>query len=259
MATFEDNAVVTAEDLNNIAVDLGDATFSTFSEEKFGVDKLNEITADLVGKGILTTGNRCEAIISDGKVYIKSGVIVFGSGAKIRIEEPVAVDLVNGSYIYAVNNLLTGKASIEVGESFPTEGDFVSIAQVNDEGEIVDLREMSVAKLTLSAELQNNYAEQTAYINSRDEKDKYLIVEQAVAPELPQCKYIKAKAFSRYTGDDCRFNTLELSENYQLLFEHTTLNYRPRLSVKKKDGLLYFKATHSGNEGYLGQATFILL
>lgn len=261
MATFEDNAVVTAEDLNNIADDLGDTTFSAFSEEKFGVDKLNQITADLVSKGILNTGNKCEAIIADGKVYIQSGVIVFESGAKIRIEEPVIVDAVNGSYIYAVNNLLTGKASIEVGESFPTEGDFVSIAQVNDAGEIVDLREMSVAKVTLSAELQNNYAEQTAHINSYDGKDEYLIVECIVVPVLPQCRYIRLKGFEDYSRNDtnCRFYNIELLEDYQVLFEHTTLNYRPRVLVKKKDGLLYFKATVFGNEASAGQATFILM
>ena len=148
MATFEDNAVVTAEDLNNVAIDLGDTTFSAFSDEKFGVDKLNEITADLVGKGILTTGDRCEPIISGDKVYIKNGVIVFGSGAKIRIESPVEIAAAAGDYIYAYNDVLTGKASIIASAEMPDADDekVVMLAQIDGAGTLADKRILSVAK-----------------------------------------------------------------------------------------------------------------
>ncbi|MBR6523447.1 MAG: hypothetical protein IKT39_02410 [Clostridia bacterium] len=262
--TFEDNAVVTAEDLNNIAVDLGDATFSVFSDEKFGVDKLNEITAGLVGKGILTTGDRCEPIVSDGKVYIKSGVIVFGSGAKIRISEPVGVSLVNGGYIYAFNDVTTGKASIKVGECLPTSGDYVLIAQIDDAGIVVDLREKAVANLTLPTELQNNYAEQTANIYCYNENgDNDVVVDFVVMPDIQQCKYIYLKRFGGYSpsvlNPSVLFYTVELSEEYQTIFYHRYSGATTLLEVKKIGGMLYFKATRGASIPYSGEATFVLM
>ena len=150
--TFEDNTVVTAEDLNNIAVDLGDATFSAFSNSKFGVDKLNEITADLVDKGVLTTGDKCEPVVSNGKVYIKSGVIVFGSGAKIKITEPVEITAILGGYIYGYNDTLTGKASIVCNTETPTIGDFVMLAQIDNSGNVIDKRTLCEAKALKNAD-----------------------------------------------------------------------------------------------------------
>lgn len=176
MATFEDNAVVTAEDLNNIAVDLGDATFSAFSDEKFGVDKLNEITADLVGKGVLTIGDRCEPIISGGKVYIKSGVIVFGSGAKIKITEPVEVGAAAGDYIYAYNDVLTGKASIIASAEMPTTGGYVMLARINDAGAVEDLRNLAVAKVLFAADFSVQTFSDTAIVDANYVDGKYLYV-----------------------------------------------------------------------------------
>ncbi len=167
MATFEDNAVVTAEDLNNIAVDLGDTTFSAFSEEKFGVDKLNEITADLVSKGILTTGDRCEPVVSGGKVYIKSGVIVFGSGAKIKITEPVEVGAAAGDYIYAYNDVLTGKASIMASTDKPTAGDYVMLAQLDSTGTLTDKRTLSVAKALSAVDFSVQTFSDTAIVDKK--------------------------------------------------------------------------------------------
>ena len=152
MTTFEDNTVVTAEDLNGIAVDLGDTTFSAFSNKKFGVDKLNEITADLVSKGVLATDEKCEPILSNGKLYIKRGTIVFNSGAKIKITEPIEVSANNGDYIYAYNDVLTGKASIIAGAEEPIAGDYVILAQLDGAGAIVDKRVLSTAKAISTAD-----------------------------------------------------------------------------------------------------------
>ena len=247
MATFEDNAVVTAEDLNNIAVDLGNTTFSAFSDEKFGVEKLNEITADLVGKGILTSGDRCEPIISDGKVYIKSGVIVFGSGAKIKITEPVEVVAVAGDYIYAYNDVLTGKANIIATAEMPTTGDYVMLAQINDVGTVVDLREMAVAKITLAAELQNNYVEQAVELNraidwyapdENGERESY-----EVNPNLSSCRMLILKTIQfKLNNNSGVFVGVELSESFQSLINSSEY----RFEVKKVRGKLYFRGYGSG-------------
>ncbi len=156
--TFEDNQAVTLADFNNIAVDLGDTTFSAFSEEKFGVDELNNITKDLVTSGILKTednGNGglnmgCKPTIEDNLVTIGLGTIVFASGAKVYVDSEM-VYAADGSYIYAFNDTFTGRASLKVSDTEPTEGDFVMIAKVIGYGSLQDLRKFAQAKVLLPA------------------------------------------------------------------------------------------------------------
>ncbi len=150
------NQEVTAQMLNDIAIDLGATTFNGFGVEKFGADELNNITKAIVSKGILKSYDECEPFLSDGMVYIKSGVIVFANGAKKAIAEPLAVECVAGSYIYALNDTAAGTASIIVGEE-PSEGDFVNIASVSDAGALTDIRTFAVAKVELSALPSNMY------------------------------------------------------------------------------------------------------
>ena len=166
--TFEDNTAVTLEDLNNVAVDLGHADFSAFDTEKFGVDKLNQITSDLVSSGVLRTGENgalgCEVIVSGDKAYVQAGVIVFTSGAKIRITNPVGIDLIPGTYIYALNDSATGKVSLVATETEP-DGDYVLLAEVNSYGVIADKRSSCVAKVSMTADIQNVYREVTVSVS----------------------------------------------------------------------------------------------
>ncbi|MBQ7974217.1 MAG: hypothetical protein IJ300_00800 [Clostridia bacterium] len=172
--TFEDNTEVTLTDLNEIAIDLGYTNFSAFSAEKFGVDELNQITADLVSSGVLRTGANgalgCEVIVSEGEAEVQTGVIVFESGAKIRITEPVGIELVAGTYIYAIYDATIGRASLEVSETAP-EGDYVMLAQVDADSVIADRRSACVAKVTLSADTPNTY--RTAAAVLEDVSDDY--------------------------------------------------------------------------------------
>ena len=160
--TFEDNIEVTLEDINNIAVDLGYTDFSAFDTEKFGVDKLNQITADIVSSGVLRTGENgalgCNVIAADGKAYVQPGVIVFESGAKVRITESFGIDIISGTVIYAFNDSTTGKASIAASEVLPA-GDCVLLAEVNGESIVEDRRSGCVARVVLTADTPNVYRE----------------------------------------------------------------------------------------------------
>ena len=149
------NGTVTSDTLNNIAVDLGNTSFNGFGTEKFGADELNGITASLVTKGILQSGDMCRPVQANGKVNIQTGIIVFANGAKKKITEIVSVDCINGTYIYALNNQSMGTCEIAVSETAPTEGDFVKLASVSSAGALTDLREISTAKVALKT--GNNY------------------------------------------------------------------------------------------------------
>lgn len=158
--TFADNTEVTLENMDNIVRDLGDAEFSEFSTNKFGVNTLNSITSDLVSAGILRTEENanmgCEPIIDGTNVIIRPGVIVFDTGAKLRITEAETFVKTNSTYIYAKNDHITGLASIVMSETAPTnEMDAVSICRIDTSGNLIDLRRAAVAKIQFTADLEN--------------------------------------------------------------------------------------------------------
>lgn len=163
-----DNQVITADILNDIAIDLGHTSFNGFGEEKFGADELNAITGDIVSAGILSSYNKCKPVIQENKVYIDTGIIVFNNGAKKKITDGgVYVALINNSYIYASNDTVTNTCSIIVSQTEPADGDFVNIASIGEDGTLVDRRMIAKAKVELPTEGNSYYKSKT--IISRDE------------------------------------------------------------------------------------------
>ena len=144
------NQEVTAEMLNGMAADLGHTSFNGFGDEKFGANELNKITGDLVSAGVLISGNMCRVVKDDsGNIILQTGIIVFGNGAKMDITSPITIDADAGTVIYALNDTLQGKCSIEVAESYPAEGDFVKLCSVKTDGTLTDTRTVSKAKMEL--------------------------------------------------------------------------------------------------------------
>ena len=162
------NEPVTQDDLNNIAVDLGDAEFSAFNSNKFGVDALNAITADLVTSGVLRTLDMCKPTLTNGNVNIAKGVIVFSDGAKLRITSPISITAVANAYVAVKYDSTNGTCSLVSVAEIPTETgiEYMKLAQVSsDSTTITDLRAMASGK-TLSAATENNIF----CVNLNDEK-----------------------------------------------------------------------------------------
>ena len=158
--TFADNTEVTLENMDNIVRDLGDTEFSEFSTNKFGVYALNSITSDLVSAGILRTEENanmgCEPIIDGTNVIIGTGVIVFDTGAKLRITEAETFVKTTSTYIYAKNDHITGIAIIVMSETAPTnQMDAVPICRIDASGNLIDLRSSAVAKVPLTTDAEN--------------------------------------------------------------------------------------------------------
>ena len=148
--TFLDNQTVTAEDLNNIAIDLGVADYSHFPETppQSAVSALNQITADLTGKGVLYTLNMCNVTVSENAATVNTGIIVFENGAKKRITTAQTIGLIPNvdNCIYALNDVANNTIKLIAGESFPTTGDFVKLAKILQDGTVVPMREWSKSK-----------------------------------------------------------------------------------------------------------------
>ena len=153
--TFLDNQEVTAQDLNNIAIDLGDAEYSHFPENppQSAVSALNQITADLTTKGVLLSGNRCMVTYASNKIYVDTGIIVFESGAKKRIETTQTLDFISGgtNYVYAIHDTSANKISLVNATANPASGDYVALAAVAADGSVTYTAPLSTAKVGLSA------------------------------------------------------------------------------------------------------------
>lgn len=144
------NQEVTAEMLNGMAADLGHTSFNGFGNEKFGANELNKITGDLVSPGVLISGDMCRVIKDNsGNLILQTGIIVFANGAKMEITSPMIIDADAGTVIYALNDTLQGRCSIEVAKSYPTEDDFVKLCAVGANKTLTDNRVISKAKMEL--------------------------------------------------------------------------------------------------------------
>lgn len=148
---FMNDQTVTANDLNNIAVDLGAAEYSHFPETppQSAVSALNQITADLTTAGILQIGNKCAVGISENTITVQSGVCVFDSGAKKRIEDTLTIDFMSGvtNYVYFLNDELNNQIRLMNAQSEPVAGDFVMLAQISADKVVTDRRRFSISKV----------------------------------------------------------------------------------------------------------------
>lgn len=144
---------VSAETLNQIAVDLGCVEFAegdnAFVEgTEYTIDALNRITSSLVTAGILLIGERCAVSwdSTNNKILIKDGVCVFSSGAKLRIEsgKVLTLDLVEGgtNYVYALHNPNTNTISIVASlTEADAASDYVPLAQIDENRNVTDRRQ----------------------------------------------------------------------------------------------------------------------
>lgn len=152
------NQSVTANDLNEIASDLGATSFNGFGTEKFGASELNNITKDLVGKGYLNVKNKCKPTVSaDGsKIIVQSGIVVFENGAKKVIENTLEISFGVGRKYYFLNEISSGLCRLWwTSADYPSEGDYVPLCEVTSDGTLIDKRVFSVAKVNLGA-VENN-------------------------------------------------------------------------------------------------------
>ena len=184
--TFLDDQVVTAQDLNNIAVDLGYADYSHFPETppQSAVSALNQITKDLVTDGILQTGNNCAVSLSSGKARIDTGVIVFDSGAKKRIEEAVLIDLMSSgtSCIYALNDTVNNAIKIVCAAEFQTSGDFIKLAKIEN-STVTDMRQFATAKVAFATPAVTQSIGDVELPSNVSSQDYVLIATKTIASE----------------------------------------------------------------------------
>ncbi len=173
--TFLDNEEVKASELNAIVTDVGGDVTSEFTDgTTYGVDDLNRITADLVGRGVsqLDAGSLRVSVVS-GSARIAPGTAFFASGGKLTVDaEGVTLPLVSGgtSYVYLVHDAVANQMVPRCGGT-PPEGDCVPLAEVSAAGAVTDVRRPAIMKNPST--LPNLYQEQDVVIGFSKEDYEY--------------------------------------------------------------------------------------
>ena len=160
MADFVYDQLVTSQDLNNIAIDLGAGNFSVFTDSSpYAVDKLNEITSALVGSGISSALDKFKISINNDGVVVGAGMAIFKSGRKIKLTEPLTLPLQTGD-VYFEENQSTGNVSLNIGE-LPVDN-YIHLATINEDLTVTDKRVYAKAKVLLPSEGNSYYTTRTA-------------------------------------------------------------------------------------------------
>lgn len=148
---FLDNKSYGANELNAIGDDLMALESTTFTDGvDYGVEDLNEITANLINKGVFkSVESGCLPAVIDTNVKIQSGLVVFGNGAKARIDTdgvvlPFTAGIVN--YVYLICDTTTNTVEAKCETTEPTTGDFVMIGEVSSAGVMTDKRQFAYMK-----------------------------------------------------------------------------------------------------------------
>lgn len=150
-ATFLARKRYAASDINSISTSLSLSPSSFTDETAYGVSDLNSITSSLVTAGV---SSGCDVIkVDDTKLKVNTGTLFFSNGCRIDIDsDGVFLQYNSGEkYIYAFYDSAESGVSINIADSLPESGDFVSLAKY-DGTDITDLRTHAKAKVTLNAE-----------------------------------------------------------------------------------------------------------
>lgn len=156
-ASFQDNQVISADQLNAIITELG--TGASVSDafvdgQTYHTDDLNRIRQDLVTAGVLS-GMACN--VSGNTVKISTGTAVFETGLLLEIDaEGVSLSIPDGGtgYVYLYRSELQQTAlpviTSEEKENVEGQQEYIPLCTVAG-GVLTDMRKWSNAKITLLA------------------------------------------------------------------------------------------------------------
>lgn len=166
-AKFLDNQTVGVDDFNNIIADLcgdgvipADDSYNFETGVPYTMQKLNDMTKDAVyAAGVVPSSEEALRVTaSSGIATINVGSAVFSSGLifKVTEAETISYDEDASQYVYLVHDTSANTATIEVGETLPSETStstrfIVPLALIDTEGAVEDERTYAVGKLKCCA------------------------------------------------------------------------------------------------------------
>lgn len=142
-ASFLANQVVNDTELNDIGYNFANTVYTTFANgTTYGIEDLNQITANIVGPGVKRgAGENCAVSLSGTTVKISSGSAFFESGVTMTIDDDgISLELEDNSkinYVYLFYNPAVNVAGARCTTDMPSGLEYVLLAEVSGGGEII--------------------------------------------------------------------------------------------------------------------------
>ncbi len=149
---FADNISVSAENLNSIADGIGEGTIVSKNFDTnvpYAINKLNSIRSDILNPGVIS-GMECTC--AGGTVSVPKGVAVFKNGMRLEITATETFPLISGgsTYVYLYASESFNCAMPVITDSEKTSDAYISLAVIDQYGNLSDTRSFSTSKIPLS-------------------------------------------------------------------------------------------------------------
>ena len=151
---FVDNEKVTGSYLSQLNEELGGGVASFSDDMTYGVDDLNDISEEIIGKGV-TRG--CALSVVEGtegaadQVCIGAGNLFMSDGRRVEIDsDGVLLDFTAGAvnYVWFYHDTVTGFAAPRCTTTAPTGDHYVMLGQITAGGTAVSRPEVARMKNT---------------------------------------------------------------------------------------------------------------
>ena len=152
--SFVDSAVYGTEDINDITRSLVGAGVAPFpAKDSYNAEELNSLTEALVETGTSLDGCKCSvenAGTEEMTAHVAQGIVFFESGVRLEVDGSgynVSVTPNTAGYIYAHYSPSLQKADIVFSAEFPSDGEYVVLASIEEDGSLKDERVFARSKV----------------------------------------------------------------------------------------------------------------
>lgn len=152
--SFVDNEIYGTDDINDITRSLTGAGVAPFvSKDSYSVTDLNALTAEVVTSGVSLDGCKCTAEnpgTAEMTIMVGQGIIFFESGVRLTVDSDGYIFSVTpntAGYVFAYFSPTLQKANIIFDTELPSNGEYVLLAELAENGALTDKRAFARSKV----------------------------------------------------------------------------------------------------------------
>jgi hypothetical protein len=154
---FMDNDVYTAQDVNDAISNITSGGICGYPLGNGAMTDLNAAIAELANGGVNYKGTDCLVVNNGGTYKVSAGACIMNDGTQIIFDsDGYEITHAPGEYeyVYLERDVLHNRINVVVSEEAGGE-DTIPLAEIKENGTIIDRRSFATAKISLAAEPKN--------------------------------------------------------------------------------------------------------
>ena len=255
--SFIDSALYGTDDINSIAQNLTGAGVMPFlAKDSYNVSDLNALTSTLVSTGVQLNGCACSvenAGTAEMIVRVEKGIVFFESGVSLTVDGEgytIAITANKEGYVYAYYRPSLQKADIVFEEELPTDGEYVLLAEILENGTLTDKRSFArskVATLGKNVTQTPSFNEIELEVLGSSDSNIYIVAEAPVV-DLSRFNYALV-----YSPANSGYQLLNLNDDGGRVYLEAMYDYGPINYAQAVGNRLCVTQTANGGKPYLPQ------